>query len=65
MIISSTQSELTHMSVCSVISFELPLSHNPLGADFRFFIGGNADVELGCVMVEAKESVAVFGEYEM
>lgn len=29
------------------MNFELPLSRNPLGADFRFFTGYNADVELG------------------
>lgn len=47
MIISSIQSELLHVNVCSVKHFELPVSHNPLGVDFRFYIGDNADVELG------------------
>lgn len=47
MTISSTQSELLHVNIYSVIYFELPLSHNPLKVDFRFYIGDNADVELG------------------
>lgn len=41
-IISSTQSGLLHMNVCSITNFELPLFNHPLGADFRFFIGDSA-----------------------